>query len=282
MIESEPFIPSKALELEYDRELKALITPMLKEVSEEVLKAYRTDFAQDGMDDIERLIEKLKEKFDRLYREKGAEAAKKMVMKQVRFCKATFKRVMARLLPEEKANKVEKSVISKGLDAIIIASVYENVTLIKSLCDKFFEQITGSVVRSVQNGINIKQLTEEIFRYGEMTKKRARLIALDQTRKTYMAISRQNLKDAGFNKVMWRHSGGGEPRPYHIRKWDGVSGKEDGHPNGLNGFIFDLNNPPVIEHAYVPKTSKGTYRGERRGLPAELPNCKCVMVAILN
>ena len=205
-----------------------------------------------------------------------------MVMKQVRFCKATFKRVMARLLPEEKANKVEKSVISKGLDAIIIASVYENVTLIKSLCDKFFEQITGSVVRSVQNGINIKQLTEEIFRYGEMTKKRARLIALDQTRKTYMAISRQNLKDAGFNKVMWRHSGGGEPRPYHIRKWDGVSGKEDGHPNGLNGFIFDLNNPPVIEHAYVTKTSKGTYRGERRGLPAELPNCKCVMVAILN
>ena len=289
IIESKPFIPSRALELEYRRQLKDLFSPIFKEVADTILQAYRTDIAQDGVDDIEKTITELKDKVDRTVREKGVEEAKKMVMKTFKFCQATFNIIMARLLPKEKALMIPGSAISKGIEEIIKASIYENVTLIKSIEDKYFEQVTGSVIRSMQGGSIAglkqdiyKQLKSEILYDTKKAKKRANLIALDQTRKTYMAITKQQLIEAGTTKVKWLHSGGGEPRPYHLRKWDGHTGKNNGHPNGLNGFIFDLNNPPIIEHAYHPKTSRGTYRGERRGLPGELINCRCQMVAVLD
>lgn len=281
LIRSKPFIPSKALELAYKRRLKALCKPMFKEVSETILRAYRADFATDGVDDIEKTVTELKGKYDRTFREKGKEEALKMVLKVLKFGQATFKLIMEKLLPKEHAFMITGSAISKELEEIIKASVFENVTLIKSIEDKYFEQVTGSVVRSMQSGGSIKQLKDEIMRYKDMTEKRAAFIALDQTRKTYMAITKQQLKEDGFTKVEWVHSGGGEPRPYHIQKWDGVSGKKDGRPNGLNGFIFDIDNPPVIEAAYEPKTARGTYRSERRGLPTELPNCKCTMCAVI-
>ena len=55
-----------------------------------------------------------------------------------------------------------------------------------------------------------------------------------------------------------------------MTKWDGHTGKRNGKPNGLNGYIFDLSKPPVIDK----KTSE-------RGYPAQLVNCKCYLVPVV-
>lgn len=283
IIESKPFMPSKALEDEYKRELRDLLKDMLKETSNEVVNMYKqSGFAMDAdFTDFEKRFNDLKEKFEKIFKEKGLEVAKRMVMRQFRYCRSTFNKIMERLLPKENAFTIQGSAIPKSQEEIIKASIYENVSLIKSIPAKYFEDVTGAVVRSMQDSGSIKQLKEQILRFNNITKKRANLIALDQTRKTYTAITKKNLQEVGLTKVKWLHSGGGEPREYHIRKWDGKSGLKDGRPNGLNGFIFDINNPPVIEHACEPKTARGTYRPEVRGLPTQLVNCKCVMRAIV-
>ena len=280
IIESDAFRYSPALELEYKRALRGIVDDMLKDVARGLVSSYRKNkqaFALDSaFDNIDEKLKELEKKYRRIFEIRGEAAAKKIIMRQLRYSRSKFKKVMEKLMPKEaEIPSITGSVIPRDVEEVIKASIMENVSLIKSIHQKYFEQITGSVARSMQAGGSIKQLRDEILKYNGMTRRRADIIAYDQTRKTYQAINLRNMKNAGIKKAMWVHSGGGQTvREYHYRRWDGVSGKKDGHPNGLNGFIFDVEKPPVIQE------QKGTQQ-EIRGYPAQLPNCKCVMRAVI-
>jgi len=280
IVVSEAFKYSPALEMEYKRAIRSIVDDMLKEVSRGLVNIYRDNkqgFALDGaFSNIDDKLSALEKKYRRIFETQGEAVAKRMIMRQVRYCRSSFKKVISKLLPKEtEVPSIAGSVIPRDVEEVVRASVMENVSLMKSIQQKYFEQVTGSITRSMQAGSSIKQLREEILKYNGMTKRRADNIAYDQTRKTYMAINLRNMKNAGIQKAEWMHSGGGYTvREYHYRKWDGVSGKSDGHPNGLNGFIFDINHPPVIQEADGKQQ-------EIRGYPAQLPNCKCVMRAII-
>ncbi|MFU1946142.1 phage head morphogenesis protein, partial [Bordetella avium] len=72
------------------------------------------------------------------------------------------------------------------------ASTAENVGLIKSIPAKFQERIQGIVLRSIQSGgQGTATIFEEIQKLGQVTKDRARLIAVDQTRKVSTAINNE-------------------------------------------------------------------------------------------
>lgn len=279
---TDAFRYSDALEQEYRRELRKITDAMLKEVSVAMVDEWRAgkkSFALDSAySDIDQRLGKLRKKFQRIFDEQGEEMAKRMVMRQFRYSRALFNRIMGKIMPEDKnapRMTLKGSAIPRETEQVIKASILENVSLIRSIEDKYFEQITGAITRSMQSGGSIKQLKEEILKYNGMTKRRADNIALDQTRKAYMSINLRNMADAGIKQAQWLHSGGGQTvREYHFRKWDGVSGKNDGHPNGLDGFIFDISRPPVIQEA------KGKQQ-EIRGFPAQLPNCRCVLKAII-
>jgi hypothetical protein len=60
------------------------------------------------------------------------------------------------------------------------------------------------------------------------------------------------------------------PRDYHKMRWDGHTGKFNGKPNGLNGYIFPIDKPPVIDR----KTGE-------RGYPAQLINCHCFLTPVI-
>jgi SPP1 gp7 family putative phage head morphogenesis protein len=89
-------------------------------------------------------------------------------------------------------------------------------------------------------------------RYGE-AKRHAKNVALDQTRKAYMSINTERMRDVGVSKFEWIHTGGSQdPRQYH--------------KTVLNGNVYDINDPPVIDQ-----------RTGERGLPGLLPFCRCTM-----
>lgn len=282
ILKSDIFTYSPALERQYRMELKGLVDKMLKEVSEKLVAAYRKNksgftFATDGaFTNIDDQLKDLEKKYRELFARQGEEAAKRMVLRQLKYNRSSFTKIMKKLMPtDEEIPTLAGSVIPRDLEQVIKASILENVSLIKSIESKYFEQITGSVARSMQAGGSIKQLRQEILHYNGMTRRRADIIANDQTRKAYMSINLRNMSKAGIQKVEWVHSGGGySVREYHYRKWDGVSGKDDGRPNGLNGYIFDIDKPPVIQFQQGKQP-------EVRGYPAQLPNCKCVLRAIV-
>src|SRR5690606_26092523 len=128
----------------------------------------------------------------------------------------------------------------------------ENVSLIKSIPEKYFTDVTGSVMRSITTGQGIKDLITQIEKYDGITERRAKNIALDQTRKAYNMINKQRMMTAGFKKFKWLHSGGGQhPRKDHI---------------AMNGNVYSFDDLPVIDK----KTGE-------RGIPSQLINCGCVM-----
>lgn len=169
--------------------------------------------------------------------------------------------------PYETAYMVEGELISdhlsEGVRLSIEASIAENVNLIKSISNTYFKDLTGQVMRFINAGMNFQELKEYINQLGTKTERRAELIAQDQTRKAFSTINAHRMADAGIRKFKWLHTGSGaHPREYHLRSYQN---------GGLNGGIFEFENPPVIDQ----KTGEV-------GFPAQLPYCKCVMIPVVD
>ena len=146
--------------------------------------------------------------------------------------------------------------------------VKANVSLIRTIDEDRLPKIVSLVVKALKGEITRDKLVSEIERVGEVEGDRAEIIANDQIAKATTMFKMAKWKAVGWKRVQWKHSPRiPEPREYHRRKWDGKSGVKDGHPNGLNGFVFEMSNPPVIDE----KTGE-------RGYPAQLINCHCFLV----
>ncbi|OIX43823.1 phage head morphogenesis protein [Yersinia ruckeri] len=145
--------------------------------------------------------------------------------------------------------------MTEKVDAIIA----ENVSLIRSIPEKYFTEVEGMVYRAVSRGGDRKGLADEIEanfgkRHG-ITRRRAEFIARDQVRKATSALSSARQQAAGITKGIWLHSGGGsEPRKKHVH---------------ANGREFDLDKG-------LPIGDKGQYV-----LPGEEPNCGCTWKPVL-
>lgn len=152
---------------------------------------------------------------------------------------------------------LKTDVVSGAVADVIKASIKQNVALIKSIPSKYFLEIEGAVMRSVQSGRGMADLQPELEKRYDITKKRAALIARDQTSKATTAINRARMQGLGVKKFKWLHSQGGkEPRPLH--------------KDVLNGNIYSLDDPPVIDE-----------RTGEKGLPGQLINCRCRMVPVI-
>lgn len=153
---------------------------------------------------------------------------------------------------------LKTDVVSGAVGEVVKAGIRENVALIKSIPEKYFLEIQGAVMRSVQTGQGVSDLEKQLGKYEGVTKRRAALIARDQTSKATTAINRARMKGLGVKKFEWLHSyGGKEPRELH--------------KDYLNGKIFDLDDPPVIDE-----------RTGERGLPGQLINCRCRMIPVIS
>lgn len=133
------------------------------------------------------------------------------------------------------------------------AIIAENVSLIRSIPEKYFTEVEGMVYRAVAKGGDRKQLTDELMqnftqREG-ITRRRAEFIARDQVRKATSALSAVRQQAAGITHGEWIHSGGqANPRHSHVKA-------------GSERLEFDL--------------SKGAYLDGQWVMPGFLPNCSC-------
>lgn len=242
----------------YVNEWERLVREMHKEVSATVLREFAQSVAtgQDAEESVwERLLRRFNEKFatvapglangmmKRL--EKGADDGLQRSLREV---------AEGFTLAPKNPKSVQKAINDK---------IAENVYYIKRIPVEYLESVRESVEKSVAAGGNgLEDLTKVMTeRYGE-AKRHAKNVALDQTRKAYTAITSSKMKAAGVTKFEWVHTGGSqEPRKYHLRS---------ASSGGLNGGVFDINDPPIIDE----KTGE-------RGLPGDAIFCRCTMRPIV-
>jgi SPP1 gp7 family putative phage head morphogenesis protein len=261
-----------AQQLRYVRALNRLVRDMTDETKAQVTRLFNGQISESYFDQqkeasamdaasisvlAKRLMGKLTRKFEGLFAAKAEPYAERMVYQAERSSAASLHASLKQL---SGGLSLKTSNVPEGMEDVVRASIAENVSLIKSIPSEYFTKVTGSVMRSITAGAGIADLIPEIRKYDGQTDRRARNLALDQTRKAYNSINKLRMQSHGVKQFEWIHSGGGQhPRASHIK---------------ISGEIFSFENLHEEQAALgVPEAD--------RGLPGTPVNCKCVMKAVV-
>jgi uncharacterized protein with gpF-like domain len=205
-------------------------------------------------------------KFSRLFSDRASILAKKMVRETLKASEITLKAS----LKKATGAAVKSSALKSGLlGEIVKASVQEAVGLIKRIPQDYIGRVQNAVMRSITqpNAPTLQSvLEEEVKKHNIQIRNWAFNTARDQTTKVYTNMTVLRMKAAKIQKFEWIHSGGSShPRIFHMAR----------HPEGLNGGIFEIDNPPMIQKASGNSP-------EIRGYPGQLPNCHCKLRPIFD
>ena len=273
--QNKPVKAPYAMELQYRRELYTLIEGMDRDFRT-ILKIYREKQNQIAMDesmlstDIEDKILKLGNRWRTRFNDYAKKNAQKRVEKTLKQTDSQLTAVLAAFFTAQGLIDILKKK-TESLMQVMKVNTAENVSLIESIPDQYIKRVQTMVTNIMSGAGNWVDLRGAIIKTKDITLRRAKMIARDQTNKVFNALTLRRFEQLGITRVKWKHSHADkEPRHYHITQWDGSSGIDNGEPNGLDGFVFDLNNPPVIDK----KTGQ-------RGFPGVLTNCSCMMVPIV-
>lgn len=151
----------------------------------------------------------------------------------------------------------------KSYEDALRLMVERNVQLIKNVSSQTITNIENIVYDAMTTGEGWYGIQKSLYHQREVSAKRVKLIARDQTAKANQALSELTQREAGVRFFMWRTA-----------QDERVSTGYGGHKQ-LNNKIYkwgEVENYPIID-------SYGN-----RGLPSQRPNCRCqaLPVWILN
>lgn len=133
------------------------------------------------------------------------------------------------------------------------SSLAENVGLIKSIPEKYLQQVQGVVTRSYSAGRDLESMVADLKALYPEASRRAVLIARDQSNKANAIVNRARSLELGITEAIWMHSGGGkEPRPDHV---------------AANGKRYNIAEGCLISGEYIQ--------------PGEEINCRCTSRPVL-
>lgn len=115
------------------------------------------------------------------------------------------------------------------------ASLEENVGLIRSIPEKYLQQVEGVVMRSYSNGRDLETMVKDLKQLYPGASNRAVLIARDQSNKANAVVTRTRQLELGITEAIWLHSHAGKnPRPEHVK-----AGKEKRRYKIAEGCYID-------------------------------------------
>lgn len=260
MLRAGAITPSAAVERRYYAQLEALIRRMTESTEKELRALFKKPaaqefFAEDATVSSQSriLTNELMSRFNLLFSRKAGPIARQFVKQSN---KASSASVHINLKELSGGLSLPTAGSDPYLREILSASTTENVQLIKSISHKYLNSVQGAVMRSIAGGGGLETLVPFLEKQKGITLRRARFIALDQTRKAMTNLSAARMQDVGLQEFEWLHTGGSDhPRPLHQQ---------------MSGKIYRFDDLPVIDE----KTGE-------KGKPGQLPGCRCRMKMVL-
>lgn len=242
----------------YRRQVDALVKEMSNSIEYWVIAAYRANpprmevaVAQDALPSFElgKRIRELSKRWIKKFDDMAEKIATSFAESGRKATDNSFQQSL-----KEAGFAVNFKVTPVMRDAIN-ATIQENVSLIKSIPQQYLTDVEGIVMRGFTKGRDIKSISDDLqARYG-VTKRRAALIARDQSNKLTATVTQARRIELGLLEAEWVHSGGGkEPRKSHVKA-------------GKDHLRFDVRKGALIDGEYI--------------LPGELINCRCSSKTIL-
>lgn len=231
-----------SLSRELSRLIKEVLYPAIPNMVDEVQKKTPTDRQDDYLDTLKSLILFIRKAIQSKVDETILQAEN--VAGQInRFNHAQFQKVNENVLGIN-------LFISEPwlLDQLKLFSS-QNAQLIQSLPDQELERVAGIIERGLQDGTSIKEIEKEIQKSFGITRRRAKLIARDQTTKLNASLTKLRQQEAGVTEYVWQTSGDERVRPTH---------------RANDGKTFRWDKPPKTGH------------------PGSEVNCRCVALPVLD
>ena len=252
----QPVRPRMDIEQAYRRRLEKMIDDMHRSVTYWLRAAYRRNEPVMATDELPaRTLTTAMRRLARYWQKKFDEMAPDLA---AYFAQTAAQRADAALQSILRRGGMSvRFKMGRGAQDVIRAAIEENVGLIRSIPQQHFGRIEGMVLRSVQTGRDLKQLTDDLEQAFGVTRRRAAFIARDQNNKASAVIQRVRQAEVGIREAVWVHSGGGKhPRPTHLKA-------------GRDRVKYDVDQgwwDPAIKKYIWPGTE---------------PNCRCVSRSVV-
>lgn len=255
-------------EANYRRSL-LLITKELEEIVKNqlvpVIKIRESEFKNDGiLTDISQMISGFRSRLTGL--DAVADRLSQGFVNSVDgYQSKRFNRMIKRSAGVDISGVLRNPRISNALEK----SVVSNVKLIKSIPEKYFSKIEELVFENITKGRTTGSLLSDIRGLNNSTKKRAKIIARDQTSKLLSNLNQERQQAVGIIGYQWRNS-----KDRRVR----------GNPNGLypdskfdhwdregKYFLWEKTVP-------APKAPNGKAYNQppADGHPGEPIQCRCI------
>lgn len=246
--------PNAGIRAKYRRRLEAMIDDMNRSVVWWLRAEYRREenrIAQDASPAaaLGKRIQTLFRYWMRRWQNKLEDFARDFVHSTERKTRNSMKQAL------RDAGFTVKLDPSRAQQTVVRALVLENVKLIQSIPQEYFSNVFRIVSQGVSMGRNTAFIENELAKRYAITKRRAKLIARDQSNKATQAIRSIEAKELGITEGVWVHVPGTKSsRKTHIQ---------------MNGKRFRLD--------------EGLYDSAvgRKVLPGELVACNCTFRAVI-
>jgi SPP1 gp7 family putative phage head morphogenesis protein len=205
----------------------AELYPALKTLTENASRVATTD-AQE-VDAIGRIVDELRAEFLKRY------PRSKLTSIVDPFAEATAD-FQAEQLNAQLREAVAVDVVGSEswLQASIDEFTAENVALIRTIPDRYFNEIETLVKREAADGARWETLVDGIEERYDVSRSRSKIIARDQVGKFYGDLNRVRQTDVGITRFVWRTMRDNRVRPEH-EDLDGHSFEWSSAPEGGPG-----------------------------------------------
>lgn len=236
--------PNPGIRAAYRKALETLIAEMRDDVEAKILEEYgsmESRIAQDW--EWRSPAARMSEVLDGVFRKwvkRFENAAMTISTKFVKGIRFGVQRNRRQALKEQGVGGIKFNQ-SRFANETYEAALLENVNLIRTIPQRYLDDVAGKVQRAVSGGLQRRELAEELYQSYDITFKRAKVIARDQTNKATQALARATDKEIGITEGIWIHVPGRlTSRESHIR----MNGKRFNIEEGL----YD----PEVGHNTVP------------------------------
>ena len=210
---------NRGVEAKYRKDLRRMIVEMHASVKYWITAAYRKDpprmlaLAEDATpsDKMKRVMNDLGKRWTARFDEWAPKIAEAYLQAMFKTSDAAFRASL------KSAGWTVEFKMTPAVRDAFNASLAENVGLIKSIPEKYLQQVEGAVMRSYTTGRDLQGMVKELNKIYPGASHRAELIARDQSNKANAVVNRARQMELGITEAIWMHSHAGKnPRLDHV------------------------------------------------------------------
>lgn len=253
-----------AATVSYERALAKMIDELGKEalklfdqhVAPDLIRGDAVEFRNDFIGGIKKMFNALKRAANQIFHRphtsqrssttRAERAAEDFVNNVERTSKVNLDK-------QVKAAGIATVLAEPWLDDFVKKRVKENVGYIKNLETEAYERIEKVVNEHISNNSAPKVIREAIMEQTDISKTRAKFLAVDQSGSIFGQINAERHQRMGLEKFKWDTSGDERVRDTH---------------RALDGQVFAYAEPPTV--------------GSRVVLPGEDYRCRCVAIPVFD